>query len=142
MGRDDFMQALRELASAGKSLVVSSHILHDLETLCGTFLILKGGRIQLAPHQAGVPGARERWPEATTFRCESPEGLARFFFARGLIRGCDIETDTGVLDVRWSDPDRFYGDFNGILLESGIRIYEVRGSGGSLEKAIEAPPFI
>jgi ABC-2 type transport system ATP-binding protein len=139
MGREDFSNVLRELAAEGKSLVVSSHILQDLEALCGEFLLLRWGRIPRAANEAASPGAQRRWPEATTFRCESPERLARFFFDGGLVRGCEISPETRTLEVRWMDPDRFYGNFHQLLLGSGVPIFEVRPTASLLEKAIEAP---
>jgi ABC-2 type transport system ATP-binding protein len=142
MGREDFAKVLRDLASAGKSIVISSHILHDLEALCGEFLLLKWGRIPRSANEGLSHEARARWPEATVFRCESPERLARYLFDERLIRGCEIAEETGVLQVRWTDPGRFYGDFHRFLLESGVRIFEVRSAATGLEKAVDAPPLL
>ena len=84
------------------------------------------------------PGARKQWPASTTFRCEHPARLARFFFDQQLVQGCDIESEDDLLHVRWSDPQRFYGDFDRLLLESGVRIYEVRSTESLLEKAMNS----
>jgi ABC-2 type transport system ATP-binding protein len=142
MGREDFGNVLRALAAEGKSIVISSHILQDLEALCGEFLLLRWGRIPRAANEAASPGAKARWPEGTTFRCESPERLARFFFEQGLLRGCEISPETRTLEVRWTSPDRFYGNFHSLLLGSGVPIFEVRPTSSFLEKAIEAPPLL
>ena len=111
VGREEFSNVLRNLARDGRSVVISSHIIHDLEALCGEFLLLRWGRI-----------------------------LARFFFDRELLRGCAIDAAAGTLTVQWSDADRFYGDFQGLLLASGVRIFEVRNAASFLERAIETAP--
>ncbi|MCX6951239.1 MAG: ATP-binding cassette domain-containing protein [Verrucomicrobia bacterium] len=77
MGREEFGNVLRELAQEGRSVIISSHILRDLETLCADFLMLRWGRIPRSLNEATSTEARARWPEATSFRCESPEKLAR-----------------------------------------------------------------
>ncbi len=138
MGREDMGSVLRELAGDGRSVVVSSHILHDLEVLCAEFLLLRWGRIPRSLNEATSPEARTRWPDATSFRCEAPDKLARFLFERGLVRGCDIAEETGRLHVRWRDPEQFYGrgHFHTLLLESGVRIFEVQNTESLLEKAI------
>ena len=141
MGREDFGNVLRQLARDGASILISSHILHDLEALCSEFIILRWGRIPRAKQDAASPDARQRWPEATTFRCESPDQLARYFFEQHLLRGCEIAADSGLLHVRWRDADRFYGRFHQHLLESRVRIFEVRSTASFLEKAI-APPVL
>ena len=139
VGREDIAQILRELSAAGTSVLISSHILHDLEALCADFLLLRWGRVPRSLNDAASPEARARWPEATTFRCEAPDRLARFLFDRGLVRGCDIETDDGILHVRWNDPARFYGNgsFHDLLLESGVRVFEVQATTSFLEKAAD-----
>jgi ABC-2 type transport system ATP-binding protein len=141
MGREEFGNVLRELAQEGRSIVISSHILPDLEALCEEFLLLRWGRIPRSLNESTSADARARWPGATSFRCESPDQLARHFFDRGLVRGCDIGADTGLLHVRWKDPAHFYanGNFHELLLESGVRIFEVQSTASLLEKAIDAP---
>ena len=137
MGREDIANVLRELAQDGVSVLISSHILHDLEALCADFLLLRWGRIPRSLNEAASSEARTRWPEATTFRCAAPEQLARFLFARDLLRGCDIVAETGTLHARWRDPERFFGAYHQLLLESGVPIFEVQDSATFLEKAIE-----
>ena len=141
MGREEFSSVLRELAHEGRSVLISSHILHDLEALCAEFLLLRWGRIPRSLNESTSVEARARWPVATSFRCEGPDRLARFFFDRGLVRGCDIEADAGRLHVRWQNPEQFYanGHFHALLLESGVRIFEVQNTESLLEKAIDTP---
>jgi ABC-2 type transport system ATP-binding protein len=137
MGREDIANILRSLAHDGVSVLISSHILHDLEALCADFLLLRWGRIPRSLNEAASADARTRWPESTTFRCESPEKLARFLVERDLIRGCDIVAETGTLHARWRDPEKFFGAYHELLLASGVRIFEVQDSASFLEKAIE-----
>jgi ABC-2 type transport system ATP-binding protein len=144
MGREDFGNVLRELAHDGRSILISSHILHDLEALCAEFLLLRWGRIPRSLNESTSAEARARWPQATSFRCDAPDKLARFLFDRELLRGCDMLVETGMLHVRWRDPERFYanGNFHTLLLESGVRIFEVQSTESVLERAIDTPPEI
>jgi ABC-2 type transport system ATP-binding protein len=141
MGREDLSNVIRQLAEDGTSILISSHILHDLEALCAEFLMLRWGRIPRSLNEAASPEARARWPESTTFRCDQPEKLARYFFDRQLIRGCDIIAETGTVHVRWQDAARFYGSFHELLLASDVKIFEVQATSSFLEKAVE-PPLI
>ncbi|PTY02473.1 ABC transporter [Opitutaceae bacterium EW11] len=138
VGREDFSVVLRELAAGGASVLISSHLLHDLEALCSEFLLFRWGRIPRAEAEAASPDARKRWPAATTFRCGDPEALARFLFDRKLVRAFEIE-EPDTLRVQWRDPELFYSRFHGLLLESGVPIQEVRETASLLERAIHAP---
>ena len=94
-----------------------------------------GGTVSAAPVSV------RRWPAETHLRCDEPEKLARFHFARGLVRGCDLDDDGKALVVRWRDPAAFYEHFSSILLESGVTLHEINAKGSALERAIEPPPL-
>jgi ABC-2 type transport system ATP-binding protein len=143
MGREEFSNVLRQLAREGTSVLVSSHILHDLEALCSDFILLRWGRIpHAANHDVASVETRKRWPESTTIRCDAPEKLARYLFDRHLLRGCEIVPDSDTLHVRWRDAEQFYAGFERYLLESGVRIFEVRNTASFLEKAIGTGPAL
>ena len=157
MGRAEFSAVLRDLAADGASVLISSHILQDLEALCREFILLRWGRMPKAGNMAAnatkgtlAVGATDgaaamtmavRWPKETKIRCESPNRLAGFLMGRELLAGCDIDADGVTLMARWRDPAAFYGRFQQHLLESGIAIYEVNAPGSHLESAIEPPPL-
>jgi ABC-2 type transport system ATP-binding protein len=138
MGREDFTAVLRELARNGVNVLISSHLLHDLEALCNRFILFRWGRIPRADNEAASPEARKRWPEATTFRCDAPGKLARHLFELDLVRAFEIGED-GILNVRWHDSERFYSQFHSVLLGSGVSIQEVRSTTSVLERAIHSP---
>ncbi|MES2694506.1 MAG: ABC transporter ATP-binding protein [Verrucomicrobiota bacterium] len=137
MGREEMGNVLRDLAASGRSVLISSHILHDLETLCAEFLLLRWGRIPRSLNEAASAVARASWPKSTSIRCDDPDALARFFFGRSLLAGCEIDAER--VHLRWRDPAAFYGDdhFHTLLLESGVKIYEVQNTESILEKAID-----
>lgn len=156
MGRAEFADVLKDLVREGASVLISSHILQDLEALCREFILLRWGRMpstsnalanardEGAPAQAdsspgGAPDLPGRWPRATRIRCESPDKLARFLMAKELLRGCDLEDD--VLVARWRDPGAFYRNLPGYLLESGVAVHDVQAEGSQLETALEPPPL-
>ena len=45
MGRQEMAQTLKELAAEGVSILISSHILAELEALCSNILVLNWGRV-------------------------------------------------------------------------------------------------
>ena len=55
--------------------------------------------------------------------------------------GCEIVAEESLLHAQWLEAQKFYGDFHRLLLESGVRIFEVRSTSSFLEKAIAPPPL-
>lgn len=154
MGRAEFGAVLRDLASKGTSIVISSHILQDLEALCREFILLRWGRMPSSSNAAAnardqpVSGGAaspaavpQRWPQATKIRCESPEAMGQFLMSRGLVKGCDIDEDAQTLTVRWRNAADFYGQYQQLLLESGVSVYDVGAEGSHLQHALTPPPL-
>jgi ABC-2 type transport system ATP-binding protein len=161
MGRDEFGRVLRDLSAEGTSVVISSHILQDLEALCRDFIVLRWGRIPtagnaLANAHRDEPAAAEEtpeavadtaaavaraWPRETTLRCSDPEKLAGHLLSAGLLQGCDLDADAGTVVARWRDPAAFYENFAEHLLASDVVIHEVHAPGSTLESAFEPPPL-
>ncbi|MDB4474507.1 ABC transporter ATP-binding protein [Opitutaceae bacterium] len=158
MGRAEFGDVLRDVVKDGASVVISSHILQDLEALCREFILLRWGRMPSNSNALAnareatesVPGSSEvappslpplRWPAVTKIRCAAPGEMAQFLMSRGLLKGCDLDARTQTLTARWNDPAQFYGDYQTLLIESGIEIFDVSAAGSHLEAALEPPPL-
>ncbi len=138
VGREEFANVLRELAGEGKTVLVSSHILEDLEALCSEYLLLRWGRIPRSQNESLSQHACKSWPAATAFRCADPARLSRHLTAENLLRGWDLGPEPDALAVRWSDPERFFADCHGILIRSGASIREMRHGESALQKALES----
>jgi hypothetical protein len=70
-------------------------------------------------------------------RCDAPEKLARHLFDAGVLLGFDLETQDGTLNIRVREPAMFYDQWAGLLLNSGVAVYEVRSQSRSLKQIFE-----
>jgi ABC-2 type transport system ATP-binding protein len=137
LGRQEMARLLKELTAHGVHILISSHILAELEPLCETILMLNWGRIVAAGSQEQIRAELKNWPEALSVRCSDPAPLARLLVDAGLLLGFDLEPDAGILNLRVSDPQTFYAQWPRLLLESGVVIYEIRGLHRSLREVYD-----
>lgn len=137
MGRQEMAQILKELAAAGTSIIISSHILAELESLCKNILILNWGRILASGSQKNIRADLKNWSEQLMVRCDDPERLARRLFEAGVLLGFDLEPAEGVVNIRVKNPDAFYENWNDLLLQSGVTVFEVRSRNRSLKQIFE-----
>ncbi len=137
MGRQEMAQILRDWAAAGTSIVISSHILAELESLCQDILILNWGRIIASGNQMEIRADLKDWPEELQVHCDAPDRLARRLFDSGLLLGFDLQPQAGTVTFRIKDPPVFYRQWLELLLGSGVRVYEVRGLNRSLRQIYE-----
>ena len=137
MGRQEMAQLLTDLSAGGVSILISSHILAELESLCKSILILNWGRVLASGSQKEIRGDLKNWPEQLSVRCGDPEKLARHLFDAGVLLGFDLETREGTLNIRVKEPATFYDQWAGLLLRSGVTVFEIRSQSRSLKQIFE-----
>src|SRR5436190_354749 len=137
MGRQEMANLLKELADHGVSILISSHILAELESLCKNILILNWGRILASGSQKEIRVDIKNWSEELSIYCDAPETLARHLFEAGVLVGFDLDNALGLLNIRVKDASTFYGRWTGLLLESGVTVKAIRSESRSLKNIFD-----
>jgi ABC-2 type transport system ATP-binding protein len=137
LGRQEMAQVLKELAAGGMHILISSHILAELEALCREFVILNWGRVLAAGSRAVLRTEVPGWAEQLQVRCDQPERLARLLFDAGVLLGFQLDPAEGVLHIQVKNPELFYAQWLGLLLGSGVVVYEIRSESRSLRQIFE-----
>ena len=137
MARQEVAVILLGLARAGRSILISSHILSELEGLCRDFLILNWGRILASGTRTEIRADLRHWSEQLMVRCDAPEKLARVLFDAGMLLGFDLDPERQTLHLRVKQPETFYARWLELLHASGVAVYEIRSESRSLKQIFE-----
>jgi ABC-2 type transport system ATP-binding protein len=137
MGRQEMATLLQELAAQGVSILISSHILSELESLSRNILILNWGRILASGSQKEIRSDLKNWSEELSIQCDSPEKLAGHLFEAGVLLGFDLEPVEGLVHIRVKDAAAFYARWTTLLLESGVTVYAIRSRSRSLKNIFD-----
>jgi ABC-2 type transport system ATP-binding protein len=106
IARRKSIRLIREWARAGKSIIVSSHILHEIESMTANILLINNGRILAEGDVHAIRDLIDEHPHTVYVRAENPRGLAREFLARDDVRSLKFEP--GAVVVETGKPDAFY----------------------------------
>lgn len=134
-GRSEFCDILKDLHGQGKSILVSSHILHELEFLCSRFLILNWGRALASGSQSEIRNTVTEWSDELTIRCSDPRTLAVHLEEQGLLRGYLVED--GTLKLWVLNPETFFENWPSLVSSSNVEIYELRNRNQALISLFE-----
>jgi ABC-2 type transport system ATP-binding protein len=137
MGRQEMASLLKQLNASGVSILISSHILAELEALCKNILILNWGRILASGSQKEIRSDLKDWSEELSVLCDAPDKLARRLFDEGVLHGFDLDSDSGFLHIRVKDARTFYARWTGLLLESGVKVQSIRSESRSLKNIFD-----
>ena len=147
MGRQEMARPPQELAAAGASILISSHILAELESLCKNILILNWGRILASGSQKEIRGDIKNWSEELAIQCDDPEKLARHLFDAGVLLGFDLDAAAGLLRIRVKDAASFYQHGPVCCWAAGWPCHAIRSQSRSLQNiyrkgdGMSAPPI-
>ena len=100
------IRMIRDWARAGKSVIVSSHILHEIESMTGTILLINNGRLLAEGDVHALRDLIDEHPHTVYVRAENPRGLARDFIGRIDVRSLRFEE--GAVVIETGQPDAFY----------------------------------
>ena len=126
MARAEVIALFRQLADAGLYVIVSSHILHEVDLISDQVVLINGGYIVAEGEIGGVRDEmEEEHPVQVLVRCDRPSLLASRVFEQDHVVEARIQEDGKSLLVRTRSADRFYMMLNQIVLETGLGIETV-----------------
>jgi ABC-2 type transport system ATP-binding protein len=106
LARRRTIRMIREWARTGKSVIVSSHILHEIESMTGNILLINNGRILAEGDVHQIRELIDEHPHTVSVRAQEPRALAREFLAFADVRSLKFEE--GAVIVETGRPDMFY----------------------------------
>jgi ABC-2 type transport system ATP-binding protein len=106
LARRRTIRMIRDWARAGKSVIVSSHILHEVESMTSNILLINNGRILAEGDVHQIRDLIDEHPHSVSVRAQDPRALAREFLAFADVRSLKFEE--GAVVVETGKPDMFY----------------------------------
>jgi ABC-2 type transport system ATP-binding protein len=106
LARRKTIRMIRDWARAGKSVLVSSHILHEIEAMTANILLINNGRIVAEGNVHQIRDLIDEHPHTVFIRAENPRALARRFLAEDDV--ISLRFEGGAVIVETARPDAFY----------------------------------
>jgi ABC-2 type transport system ATP-binding protein len=100
------IRLIKDWARAGKSIIVSSHILHEIEAMTSNILLINNGRILAEGNVHQIRDLIDEHPHTVYIKAADPRALARRFLADDDV--LSLKFEDGAIIVQTSKPDIFY----------------------------------
>jgi ABC-2 type transport system ATP-binding protein len=114
--RAETIKLFRQFAREGRHVIVSSHILHEVDMISDQFILLSNGYVVAEGQIQDVRSEIRERPMQVTIRCKQPSELASKVFQMDHVVEARMHADGGGLLVLTRDADSFYRAFNQIAL--------------------------
>jgi ABC-2 type transport system ATP-binding protein len=126
MARAEVIEVFRNCAEAGKHVVISSHIMHEVDMISDCVVMMSGGYVVAEGDIQGVRSEMEEdHPMQILIRCDQPSLIATRVFQQDSVVEVKIHNDGRGLLVATRDADQFYRLLNRIILENRISVEAV-----------------
>ncbi|HVF29579.1 MAG TPA: ABC transporter ATP-binding protein [Pyrinomonadaceae bacterium] len=125
MARAEIIRLFRQLADAGMYLIISSHILHEVDMMSDSVVLLQNGYVVAEGEVHGVRDEISEHPIQILIRCDRPKELAAHLFQYDHTVEARIHEDRKGLFVKTLRPDEFYLVLNRIITEQNLQVESV-----------------
>jgi len=115
LGRREMIDLIKSYGREGRNVVISSHILHEIEEMTDNILLAEGDVRE-------VRQLLRRHPHKIYLRCDQPRRFASLLFDQDGVSSVRLNTEGDDLVAETYDLDSFYTRLNDIVLENKIHV--------------------
>jgi ABC-2 type transport system ATP-binding protein len=136
LARRKTIRLLRNWGATGRNVLVSSHILHEVEALTSDILLMHHGRVLAEGNVHQIRDLIDEHPHTVCVRSKHPRALATAFVANEDV--LSVRFDEDAVFVQTAKPDAFYARVTEMAANDGAGdIYEITSPDDNLQAVFE-----
>ncbi len=121
LARAHMVELIQKLGARGKAVVVSSHILDEVETMTSQIVVLYKGQLLAQGDVHAIRAMIDRHPHRVALTCDAPRRLAAALVALPSVASLRFPS-ADKIEFETRDPDAAYGAIPKLALEHGVKI--------------------
>ncbi len=132
VGRAEMIELFTSFATGGRHVLVSSHILHEVDLISDNVIMIHGGSIVAEGAIRAVRGEITSQPMQVLIRVDRPRVVASRLFDAEHVVEAKILDDSGLL-VRTRSAETFFTELNHVVLSTGAIVETVAPADESVD---------
>lgn len=138
VGRREISAMLRDLAEQGKCVVISSHILYEVEQMTKNILLMNHGRLLAQGDVYHIRSLIDAHPHRIAITTDRARELAKKLLDLPYILSARLDQPNAVrVEVETRSPEQFYAEFPDIVLEHGFVVTSFESPDNNLESVFK-----
>ncbi|MEC7278838.1 MAG: ABC transporter ATP-binding protein [Candidatus Thermoplasmatota archaeon] len=135
LARTTIMNVVRELGRMGRTVLVSSHILGEIERITEQIVLLHRGQVLALGNVHGIREQLDRIPHRIHIHCGEAKRLAKSIIDMEDVHGVMIPS-SGVVDVLTHDLGAVHQNLPALLIGGGFKVTRIENPDDDLESVI------
>lgn len=120
VNRRRVVDLVKDLARRGKTILVSSHVLHEVESMTRQVLLIFNGRILAEGDVREIRDLMDEHPHTVAVRARDPRALGRYIVEAPHVISMTFGAEGEWLTVQTARPDELYGVLESVAGTAGI----------------------
>ncbi len=135
IARTSIMSVIRELGSQGKTVIISSHILEEIERITEQIVILHNGRLLALGNLHAIRALLDKHPHRILLTCDDPRSLASQFISEDPVYGVRFPEE-GQLEIQTNDLSAAHAILPRVIVDSGADVSAIENPDDNLESLL------
>jgi ABC-2 type transport system ATP-binding protein len=136
VGCEELNDLFRALAAQGKAVLVSSHILHEMDQLADRILFICRGKLLASGSLAEIRDMLDDHPLKVRISCGSPRRIAPQLLTLESVKSVSIEPPSDLL-LEVQNPSRFYAEFGEFAAGNDAQVQRLKATDTSTEAVFD-----
>jgi len=122
VGRREFIDLLGALSQEGKTILVSSHILFEVEQMTRSILLLNRGRLLAAGDLSAIRELIDKYPHRVRIETPVPREVATHLVRLPYVINVQFDPRGNALELQTREPGQFYDYLPQLVIDEGLQI--------------------
>jgi ABC-2 type transport system ATP-binding protein len=136
LGKRKIIRLIKEMRDQGRTVLVSSHVLPEIEALTREIILIHQGKILAQGDIHAMRDLIDKHPHIVAVKCDRPRDLAARLVGEVSLVDFRFEGDDSVI-VETRDRDRLFGRLPALAVEDGLDIREITSPDDNLQAVFD-----
>jgi ABC-2 type transport system ATP-binding protein len=137
LGRRKLIRLIKTYGREGKTVVVSSHVLPEIEAMTNTIIMIHQGKIFAQGDIHYIRDLIETHPHIISVKCSDRRGLASHIIGEEYVIKVDFGAGENELLVETRNRDKFFSRLPEIFVQNGIEVDEITSPDDNLQAVFD-----
>jgi ABC-2 type transport system ATP-binding protein len=137
VGRNETIDFIKKLSSAGKTIIVSSHILHEVEAMTQQIILMHNGKILAEGIVQEIRGLIDEYPHNVIIHTDRAREMASRLLGYDDVVDINIDDKQNHLKVQSKEPEKFYQNLVAVIVENGFSVSYIDSPDDNLQSVFK-----
>jgi ABC-2 type transport system ATP-binding protein len=137
IGRNETIDFVKKLSSAGKTIIVSSHILHEVEAMTQQIILMHNGKILAEGIVQEIRGLIDEYPHNVIIHTDRAREMASHLLGYDDVIDINIDDKQNRLKVQSKEPEKFYQNLVAAIVENGFNVTYIDSPDDNLQSVFK-----